>query len=626
MARERKPPKEAVLAIRQGCARLAGDVFFGPLAGVGLSPSLGGAPFAADGYARLRVTPRSQWSGSGGRRLQADWEIEVNPWRRAAAEEWANVLGQALLHVHLGHLDPDRSGPVWLTACEIAAADFLRLLGFGTRPADRPYPEDVPGRSAPDIARALEEGGPAILARYAGLAALAGRGEPTWTVAPDTPPWEPAVLKARTDTLAAAIRASVAAAIETAGEAGRGPATARRNPNSMAERARGWFVAGYPLLAALAAGFEIVEDEGVCRALDIAVAAVNADERRVYINPRFPWTEAGMRFVMAHELLHVGLRHEPRRQGRDPYLWNVACDFVINGWLVEMGIGEMPTDTLLLDPELGLERRSAEEVYDRIVGDLRLIRRLNKARTLRGQGKVDMLGDRPPRWWSGPGTDLDAFYRTALAEGLDLHLRRNRGLLPGDLVEEVRALQQPPIPWDVQLGRWLDAHLPPLEARRSFARASRRQSATPDIPRPVWVRPDEPVATRTFGVVLDTSGSMGRRLLAMGLGAVAAYALSREVAGVRVVQCDAGLHDMGYVAPEALLGQVEVRGRGGTVLQPAIRALEADGDFPAEAPILVITDGACDVLTIRRSLAFLMPEGARLPFPTRAPLFRFDEG
>jgi hypothetical protein len=33
--------------------------------------------------------------------------------------------------------------------------------------------------------------------------------------------------------------------------------------------------------------------EGVCRALDIAVAAVNADERRVYINPRFPWTEAG---------------------------------------------------------------------------------------------------------------------------------------------------------------------------------------------------------------------------------------------------------------------------------------------------------------------------------------------
>ncbi|MEH3148471.1 MAG: VWA-like domain-containing protein [Methylobacterium frigidaeris] len=272
------------------------------------------------------------------------------------------------------------------------------------------------------------------------------------------------------------------------------------------------------------------------------------------------------------------------------------------------------------------DREPPKENLQAIVGDLRLIRRLNKARTLRGQGKVDMLGDRPPRWWTGPGTDLDAFYRNALAEGLDLHLRQNRGLLPGDLVEEVRALQQPPIPWDVQLGRWLDAHLPPVEARRSFARASRRQSATPDIPRPVWVRPDEPASTRTFGVVLDTSGSMGRRLLAMGLGAVAAYALSRDVAGVRVVQCDAGLHDMGTVAPDALLGQVEVRGRGGTVLQPAVRMLETDEGFPRDAPILVVTDGACDVLTIRRSHAFLMPEGARLPFATRAPMFRFDEG
>ena len=58
---------------------------------------------------------------------------------------------------------------------------------------------------------------------------------------------------------------------------------------------------------------------------------------------------------------------------------------MINGWLVQMGVGEMPTDTLLLDPEMGLEQDSAEAIYDRIAGDLRLIRRLNKARTLRGQ-------------------------------------------------------------------------------------------------------------------------------------------------------------------------------------------------------------------------------------------------
>ncbi|WP_191062022.1 vWA domain-containing protein, partial [Geminicoccus harenae] len=468
--------------------------------------------------------------------------------------------------------------------------------------------------------------GPALMAQYAGHG-LAGRGMPTFTGPANFPPLDRKLRQERQDILASAIRRSVLDAIDTAGATARGPATPRRNPNSLAEQARTWFVTNYPLLGSLAAAFELIEDAALCAQLDIAIAAIDDELRRIYVNPHFPWTRPTMQFVIAHELLHTGLRHGPRRQGRDPYLWNVACDYVINGWLVEMGIGEMPTDSLLLDPELRLEKESAEAVYDRIVGDLRLIRRLNKSRTLRGQGKVDVLDNRPPSWWTGPGCDLDSFYRRALAEGLDLHLGKGvRGTLPGELVEEIRALQHPPIPWDVRLGHWLDAFFPPLQARRSFARASRRQAATPDIPRPVWLRPDELMASRTFGVVLDTSGSMSPNLLARALGAIASYALSREVPQVRVLQCDAGVHDMGYVPPESLLGRVEVRGRGGTVLQPAIARLEGDERFPKDAPILLITDGGCDTLTCRREHAFLMPEGARLPFATLAPRFHFGAG
>lgn len=36
-------------------------------------------------------------------------------------------------------------------------------------------------------------------------------------------------------------------------------------------------------------------------------------------------------------------------------------------------------------------------------------------------------------------------------------------------------------------------------------------------------------------------------------------------------------------------------------------------------------DGACDALTGRRPHAFLLPEGARLPFRTAAPRFRFED-
>jgi hypothetical protein len=101
----------------------------------------------------------------------------------------------------------------------------------------------------------------------------------------------------------------------------------------------------------------------------------------------------------------------------------------------------------------------------------------------------------------GFATDLDAFDGRALADGLDLHCTSGcRGLLPGDPVEEIRAIQQRPIPWDLRLGQWLDAFL----------------------------------------------------------------------------------------------------------------------------PILVITDGACDMLDLHRDHAYLMPEGARLAFRTDAPRFAFE--
>ncbi|WP_373372022.1 DUF2201 family putative metallopeptidase [Nannocystis radixulma] len=144
------------------------------------------------------------------------------------------------------------------------------------------------------------------------------------------------------------------------------------------------------------------------------------EARELYVNPAAHLDDHAARFVVAHELLHVGLRHQARRQGRDPYLWNVACDFVINGWLVEMGIGELPAFGLLYDPELkGL---SAEAIYDRIVVDLR---RYRKLATLRGFDLGDMLGDEAV-WQRGEGMTLDAFFRRCLSQGLAYHQSEGR--------------------------------------------------------------------------------------------------------------------------------------------------------------------------------------------------------
>jgi predicted metal-dependent peptidase len=385
-----------------------------------------------------------------------------------------------------------------------------------------------------------------------------------------------------------------------------------------ASRARSWFISKFPLLGSLAAHFTLVEDPQVCQRMQITVAAVDEEAKEIYINPAAGLHEEGARFVIAHELLHVGLRHQARRLGRDPYLWNVACDYVVNGWLVEMGVGELPKFGVLYDPDL--KGMSAEQIYDLIVTDMR---RYRKLATLRGYGLGDMLEGNTPEWWMhGDGVALDAFYRRCLTQGLAFHEAEGRGLLPAGLVEEIRALHMPPIPWEVELARWFDERFAPAERYRTFARPSRRQASTPHIPRPRWAVRPESMAERTFGVVLDTSGSMASELLAKALGTIASYAIAREVPAVRVVFCDAAAHDAGYMAPEEIAGRVRVRGRGGTVLQPGVDLLEGAEDFPPTGPILLVTDGWCDRVRIRRDHGILVPASAKLPFVPRGPVFR----
>ncbi|MGY0235766.1 vWA domain-containing protein [Longispora urticae] len=424
------------------------------------------------------------------------------------------------------------------------------------------------------------------------------------------PGWGPPRTHRWQEAFALGLVAAASEAVRAAGTDSRAGLPDRSTPW---ERARGWFVSSYPLLGALAGQFRIVADAELARGWEISVAAIDPAAGEIYVNPLHRLSEPEWRFVLAHEMLHAALRTGDRIAHRDPYLWNVASDFVINGWLVEMAVGELP-DGLLYDPALaGL---SAEAVYDQITRNLR---RYRKLATLRGRGLGDVLSGvgTPPR-----GVDLDEYYRRALLTGLVFHESQGRGLLPRGLVDEIRVLDQPPPPWDARLARWFDEHVRAPERRRSYARMSRRQSASPDIPRPGWLRPEDLERRNTFGVVLDTSGSMDPALLGKALGAIASYATARDVPAARVVFCDAAAYDAGYLPVSEIAGRVKVRGRGGTVLQPGIRLLERAEDFPADGPILVITDAGCDVVRIRREHAFLVPAGARLPFTPRGPVFR----
>ncbi|MET8781334.1 MULTISPECIES: hypothetical protein [unclassified Streptomyces] len=569
------------------------------------NPALAAVEFSVCRAENCATAPRD-----GLVRVDSDGVLHAHPDRLADPADWAWALAHAVLHLGFGHVPAVKGTRVQPDRHDIAARCVVVnrfLLGF---PVGR-SPEDLPA-SYPDgdeeqlAVRWRRDGLPAVYERCGTAGGepdqLLVDGKGRWGQVPD---WQLAFATALTRTVSAALDMAGGRRDSLDGEA------ARRRPW---ERALSWFISSYPLLGGVAAGIKLVADAELAHAHGISVAAVNAEAGEIYINPLRQFEDEEWRFVLAHEMLHAALRHGDRCGTRDPYLFNIACDYVINGWLREMQLGTMP-EGLLYDADLaGL---SAEQVYDRIAGDLRRMRRLA---TLRGRGVGDVLGAplRPP----GDYVDLDEFYRRGLAHGLDLHQQQERGFLPGALVEEIRALSHPPLPWDARLARWFDEFVPRPEPVRSYARPSRRQSSTPDIPRAGRCFPPEEVARCTFGVVLDTSGSMDRVLLGKALGAIASYAESRDVPAARVVFCDAAPHDAGYLPVTDIAGRVRVHGRGGTVLQPGIDLLHRARDFPPGAPVLVITDGWCDVLRVRREHAYLTPQGARLPFTPQGPVFR----
>jgi predicted metal-dependent peptidase len=558
---------------------------------------------------------RSRCPADGWAVVTSNGLIHVHPKRRAEPAEWTYVIAHCLLHLGLGHVQERQRPAEWNAACDAFVHRFLSDFKLGTPPPELRGSVPFNARSEEALYDQLCEGGIPIE-----LSRLSTAGRRTLDMAYVSTserhsPWPGRVSHYSYDyqtALGEGLVAAVTSAVNVAG--GIEPRLGSYHTSlSRGQQAQRWFINHYPLLGALAAGFTIVEDPSICRRLGISIAAVYPADREIYLNPGAGLDQEECRFVMAHEMLHAALMHGSRAHGREPFLWNVACDYVVNGWLVEMGVGELPQIGVLYDEQL--KRESAESIYDRMAVDMR---RYRKLATLRGAGLGDILGDLTDE---GTATALDDFYRRALSQGLIYHEEQGRGFLPAALVEEIRALMQPPVPWDVELARWFDQHFPPLELERTYARPSRRQASTPDIPRPRWVANEEQRRSRTYGVVLDTSGSMGHQLLAKALGTIASYSIARDVPSVRVVFCDAAAYDQGYVPPEDIAGRVKIKGRGGTVLQPAVDLLEKAPDFPPTGPILIITDGWTDRLHVHRDHAFVIPVANKLPFVPRGPVF-----
>lgn len=565
--------------------------------------------------------------------VSSNGDILLNENMFLQAKQWAYVIAHAKLHLAFGHFDAEKmpgyqitditGKKIWKTdfipllwnmACDIYIDKFLADIKFGQRIHENI--ETVFSGSLDDEIKIYNQ----LLEQN-----ITGNNNQFGTAAIGSPdmkgldsPIEYDDSKGQFNRYSKGFSQALARSVTKAVSNAAGLDYKSDNYLSPGIQAAKWFINHYPLLGGLASHFKIIEDYSFCQRNDIQIAAIDVTLGELYLNPSAALTFEELKFILAHEYLHAGLMHHNRCNGRDHYLWNVACDFVINGWLHELQIGAMPEIGLLYDESL--QGMSAESIYDLILSDMR---KYEKLKTFRGYHKGDIIGS--PASSNSSETSLDDFCRSALQQGLEYHVNSGRGLVPAGLIEEIRALSMPAIPWDVSLAKWFDNYFAPLDKHRTYARPSRRQASTPDIPRPRCAPLDIAIDSRTFGVVIDTSGSMDAKTIGKALGSIASYSVAHDVPFARVVFCDASAYDAGYISPDDIAGRVAVKGRGGTALQPAINLLEAAKDFPKDGPILIITDGYIeDCLHVKHEHAYLLPKGSRLPFRAKGQVFYFD--
>jgi len=123
------------------------------------------------------------------------------------------------------------------------------------------------------------------------------------------------------------------------------------------KKARQRLILDFPFFANLFMNLEIKEDQTV----DVACT----DGQAMWYNPiNFnDYNLSEKVFLLLHETMHIIFFHHEREQGRDPELFNVACDFVVNAFLSEIDKISIPNDALFSFKFRGM---SVEEVYEEL--------------------------------------------------------------------------------------------------------------------------------------------------------------------------------------------------------------------------------------------------------------------
>ena len=321
------------------------------------------------------------------------------------------------------------------------------------------------------------------------------------------------------------------------------------------------------------------------------IGTTATDGTHLYYDPEFiaQRSPAEMKALLAHEVMHCAMGHLWRRDGREPFEWNIACDIAINQILRQSGF---------VLPQTGLEpeenkypNMSAEDIYAR--------RQRNKPKNPQvtliacrgmiepskgkgGKGEGDPQEGEGQEGGSSDWGDVksEADWRVALEIAVKT---QQHGNVPAGIRRLMEELHETKVDWRTVLRRFIARTVPQdyswVEPNRRFIGQG--------IYLPGIVREGTP----RLGLAVDTSGSIGGDLLSEFAAEVTSIIEECKPEVLEIVFCDAEVANVVEYLPGDIVDlEHDAKGGGGTAFEPALNYFTK---HPAGPPVAVIylTDG-----------------------------------
>ena len=236
------------------------------------------------------------------------------------------------------------------------------------------------------------------------------------------------------------------------------------------------------------------------------------DGRTLYFNTQFfnAMNNKEIEFVIAHEILHCVFDHLGRRDQRNPKLYNIAADYIVNNLLVRDRIGAKPK-VVNCYQDFKYDKWTSEEVYEDLF----------KQAEKNGQDYLDQLGEMLDEHLDleGDGSDdgdnkdgksgrpryskaeLDQIKDEIKEAMLSAAQAAGAGNTPGEIARMIKDLTEPKMNWRELLRQQIQST---VRNDYTFSRPSRKGQMTGAIL--PGMNFDE---TIDICIALDMSGSIG---------------------------------------------------------------------------------------------------------------------